>query len=99
MLLVFRGITIGNNVWIAPNCYLIDCDHCIKKGILIRDQGAVVADVRIGKDVWLGEGVTILKGVHVADGAVIGAGSAVTRNILENVIAVGIPARVIKYRE
>lgn len=95
-----RGnVTIGDNVWIAPNCYIIDCDHCIKKGVLIREQGALVKPVYIGNDVWLGNGVTVLKGVHIGDGAVIGAGSVVTKDIPENAIAVGVPAKVIKYRE
>lgn len=93
------GITIGSNVWIAPNCYIIDCDHCIKKDILIREQGALVKPVTIGDDVWLGAGVTVLKGVHIGNGAVIGAGSVVTKDIPENAIAVGVPAKVIKYRE
>lgn len=93
------GITIGNNVWFAPNCYIIDCDHCIKKDVLIRQQGASVKPVFIGNDVWLGAGVTVLKGVSIGDGAVIGAGSVVTKDIPANAIAVGVPAKVIKYRE
>lgn len=93
------GIEVGDNVWFAPNCYVVDCDHCIKKDILIRHQGALVKPVHIGNDVWLGNGVTVLKGVSIGDGAVIGAGSVVTKDIPENAIAVGVPAKVIKYRE
>lgn len=93
------SITIGDYVWFAPNCYVIDCDHCIKKDVLIRNQGALVKPIIIEDDVWLGNGVTVLKGVHIGKGAVIGAGSVVTKDIPENAIAVGVQAKVIKYRE
>ena len=93
------GVDIGDNVWVAPNCYIVDCDHCTKKDVLIRNQGAVVKPVIIGNDVWLGNGVTVLKGIHIHDGAVVGAGSVVTKDIPENAVSVGVPARVIKYRE
>lgn len=52
----------------------------------------------IGSDVWIGFGAIILSGVTIGDGAVIGAGSVVTRDIPENSIAVGNPARVIGSR-
>ena len=52
----------------------------------------------IGNDVWIGANVTVLKGVRIGDGAVVGAGSVVTKDIPELGIAVGNPARVVKYR-
>jgi len=52
----------------------------------------------IGNDVWIGTGVIILPGISIGDGAVIGAGSIVTKNIPPYAIAVGNPAKVIKYR-
>lgn len=53
--------------------------------------------IEIGNDVWIGDNVTILKG-KIGDGAVIGAGSVVTKDIPPYAIAVGNPAKVIKYR-
>jgi acetyltransferase-like isoleucine patch superfamily enzyme len=53
---------------------------------------------RIGNDVWIGARTLIIGGIEVGDGAVIGAGSIVTRSIPPYAIAVGSPARVIKYR-
>lgn len=54
--------------------------------------------VIIGNDVWIGTNVVILRGVTIGDGAVIGAGAVVTKDIPPYAIAVGNPAKVIKYR-
>lgn len=56
------------------------------------------ADVRIEKGAWIGCNVTILKGVTIGTGAVVGAGSLVTNSIPPYAVAVGTPAKVIKYR-
>ena len=54
--------------------------------------------ISIGDDVWIGANCVILPGVHIHNGAVIGAGSVVTKDIPANAIAVGNPAKVIKFR-
>ena len=54
--------------------------------------------VVIGNDVWVGEGARILSGVTIGDGAVIGSRAVVTKNIPPYAIAVGVPAKVLKYR-
>ena len=53
---------------------------------------------RIGNDVWIGSAAVVLQGVSVGDGAIIGAGSVVTRDIPPYAIAVGVPARILRYR-
>ncbi|MGO4694200.1 CatB-related O-acetyltransferase [Paenibacillus sp. 2TAB26] len=53
---------------------------------------------RVGNDVWCGANVVIMQGVKIGDGAVIGANAVVTQDIPDYAIAVGIPAKVIKYR-
>lgn len=55
-------------------------------------------DVEIGNDVWIGQEAMIMKGVKIGNGAVIGARSIVTQDVPEYAIAVGIPAKIIKYR-
>jgi len=52
----------------------------------------------IGNDVFIGANVTVLDGVHIADGAVIGAGAVVVGDIPPYAIAIGVPAKVVKYR-
>jgi virginiamycin A acetyltransferase len=55
-------------------------------------------DILIGSDVWIGNDVTIMSGVKIGDGAVIGAKSVVASDVPAYAIAVGCPARVVKYR-
>ena len=93
------GVTIGKNSLIAAQSYIIDTDHGIHAGELIRNQQNTVAPVSIGEDVWIAAGCKILKGSQIHDGAIIGAASLVKGEIPANAIAVGIPAKVKKIRE
>lgn len=92
-------IKIGDFTRIGSFVQIMDADHGFNKDKLIKDQKAIIQDVIIGKDVWIGAGAKILKGVLIGDGAVIGANAVVTNNIPPYAVAVGVPARVIKYRE
>jgi acetyltransferase-like isoleucine patch superfamily enzyme len=96
----YKGsIRIGKRAEIAPNCAFYPYNHQMEPGQTIRDQPLHSrGDIIIGDDVWLGFGVVVLEGVEIGDGAVIGAGSVVSQNIPQQAIAVGVPARVIKYR-
>jgi acetyltransferase-like isoleucine patch superfamily enzyme len=82
---------------IAPGCHITDVNHGIAQGELIRKQSLVSKPVRIGNDVWVGAGCSMLPGVTIGDGAVIGARAVVTHDIPAGAIAVGSPAKVIKY--
>lgn len=93
------GIKIEDNTIIAGNCYIIDSNHQIKKNKLIQKQGFDVEKVNIGSDVWIGANSVIIKGAKISNGAVIGANSLVNNYIEEYAIAVGTPAKAIKYRE
>lgn len=55
-------------------------------------------DTVVGNDVWIGHNAVIMPGVHIGDGAIIGAYSVVAKDIPPYAIAVGNPARVIKFR-
>ena len=95
-----KRVIIGDNVNIAANCYIIDSNHGICKNKLISDQPLQFDNegIVIGNDVWIAAGCKIIKGAKINNGAVIGAMSMVNNEIDEYGIAVGIPAKVIKYR-
>lgn len=88
-------INIGDNVFIGPNCGLYTANHPLE--IAARNSGIEQAlPIEIGDNVWLGANVVVLPGVKIGSGTVISAGSVVTKDIPENVLAVGTPAKVIK---
>lgn len=93
------NIEIGDNTMIAEFVSIRDNDHHFSDGdILIQNQGFIGSSIKIGTDVWIGRGVFIGKGVEIGDHAIIGANSVVTKSIPAYGVAVGIPAKVIKYR-
>ena len=87
------GIYIGDDVFIGHNVVLATLDHDIdpdKRHLLYP------APIHIGNRVWIGAGCVITRGVTIADNSVIAAGAVVTHDIPGNVIAGGVPAKVIK---
>jgi len=94
------GVTIGDHSLIAMHCRILSSNHGVPPyGTDIQSQPDVLLPTRIGRDVWLGAGVTILGGEVVGDGCVIGAGSAVTKDLPPGAIAVGSPAEIRAFRE
>lgn len=88
-------ITFGDHVFIAPNCLFTTAEHAIDAEQ--RDAGLEVAlPITVGSHVWIGAGTTVLGGVTIGDHTVIGAGSVVTKDIPSNVVAVGVPCRVLR---
>ncbi|HAU37774.1 MAG TPA: transferase [Phycisphaerales bacterium] len=98
VILANQSVQIGTDCLIAPGCHITDANHGIAPNELIRKQPLDVKPVRIGNDVWIGAGCSILPGVTIGDGAVIGARAVVTKDIPPGAIAVGVPAKVIRYR-
>ncbi len=87
---------IGRDVLIAEHVTIRDQDHAYGGQLPTSKNGFVTAPIRIGDNVWLGAKVTILKGVSVGNNVVIGANSEVTRDLRDNVVAVGVLARVVR---
>jgi acetyltransferase-like isoleucine patch superfamily enzyme len=94
------GLTIADDTIIGPYCIIHTANHVTDSTTTaIRSQGYELSPVAIGRDVWLGARVTVLPGVSIGDGAIVGAGAVVTRDIPAMAVAVGVPAKVVRYRE
>ena len=88
----YKEISIGNNVAISENVTIWDSDA----HVIIGKEDQMTQSISIGNNVWIGNNVTILKGVTIGDGAIIAAGSLVNKNIPNNCLAAGVPAKVIR---
>jgi len=88
-------IRLGKNVFVGPNCGFYTAIHPFD--VVERAAGLETCKpIVIGDDVWIGGDVTILPGVKIGSGCVIGAKSLVTKDIPDNVLALGNPAQVVK---
>ena len=85
-------ITIGNNVTMAPRVHILCHDASTKQFLNYTKIGRVT----IGNDVFIGAESVVLPGVTIGNNVTIGAGSVVTKDIPDNVVAVGNPCRVAK---
>lgn len=87
------GITIGDGVLIGHNVVLATLNHDFspKKRSTLRP-----APIVIGENVWIGSNATVVPGVTIGNGSIIAAGAVVTKNVPENIIVGGVPAKIIK---
>lgn len=92
-------ILIGEKAEIASGCAFYSFNHGVEPGTPVMEQPLnTKGPIVIGEGAWLGHGVTVLSGVTIGAGAVVGAGSVVIRDIPDNAIAVGSPAKVVRNR-
>ena len=90
-------IIIGEDCLISYHVHIRTTTHNYEdKNVLIRNQGHKENDIIIGNDVWIGFGAQIMSGITIEDGAVIAAGAVVTKDVPANMIAAGVPAKVIR---
>ena len=95
VILDVAKVTIGKNVMFAPNVSIYTAGHPLHPDS--RNSGYEYGiPVTIGDNVWVGGSVVINPGVKIGNNVVIGSGSVVTKDIPDNVIAVGNPCRVIR---
>jgi acetyltransferase-like isoleucine patch superfamily enzyme len=96
----YQHVEIGRECIVADRVMLIDFDHgVVEVERPIRLQGIYKRDVRVGHNVWIGYGACILRGVTVGDNSIVGTSTVVTRDVPENAVVGGSPARVIRMRE
>ena len=87
------GIFIGDGALIGHNVVLATLNHAASP----KDRGSMIpAPIRIGKNVWVGANAVILPGVTIGDGAIVAAGAVVNRDVPENTVVGGVPAKVIR---
>ena len=87
------GITIEDDVMIGPNVNITSEDHPVE---VETRKTLVPAKVLIRKNAWIGAAATILPGVTVGENSVVGAGAVVTKDVPDNTVVAGVPAKVIR---
>ncbi len=88
-------VIFGDNVFVGPNCSFYTAGHPVDAKQ--RNEGLEYAHpITVGNNVWLGGNVVVLPGISIGNNSIIGAGSIVTKDIPDNVIAVGNPCKVVR---
>jgi len=96
----FQHVSIGRECILADHVMLIDFDHGVTEVERpIRLQGIYKRDVRVGHNVWIGYGACVLRGVTIGNNSIVGTNAVVTRQVPENAVVAGVPARVIRMRD
>lgn len=87
------GIFIGDGALIGHNVVLATLNHAQSPS----DRASMIpAPIHIGRNVWIGANATVLPGVTIGDGAIVAAGAVVAKDVPENTIVGGVPARIIR---
>ncbi len=87
------GITLGDNVFIAPKVNLVTLNHAVDPALR---SATVAKPIVIEDNVWIGIGATVLQGVTIGKNSIVAAGAVVTRDVTPDTIAAGNPARIVK---
>ncbi|WP_312287966.1 DapH/DapD/GlmU-related protein [Chryseobacterium gleum] len=91
--LTLGGITIEDDVLIGPKVSLVTENHPLTPQ---HRKGLIGKSIHIKKNAWIGASATILPGVTIGENAVVAAGAVVSKDVPDNVLAGGIPAKIIK---
>ena len=87
------GITIEDNVLLAPNVSLLSEGHPVSPE---ERHSLIPRPIHIKKNAWIGAGASILQGVTIGENSIVAAGAVVSKDVPDNSIAGGIPAKVLK---
>ena len=94
---IIGPVTIGNHVNLAQGITVTALNHNFKDTTLrIDEQGISTNPVVIGDDVWIGANAVILPGVTIGRHVVVAAGAVVTKDVPDNCVVGGIPAKILK---
>lgn len=96
-------IILGDRVIIAPDVKLYCGGHALDatQRFGVRPDGSrylitTIKPITVGNDVWIGGNVTVIGGVHIGNNVVVGAGAVVTKDVPDNTVVGGVPARTIE---
>jgi acetyltransferase-like isoleucine patch superfamily enzyme len=98
IILAHESVRIGDHCMVAPYSHVTDVNHGMDLGSPMRSQPLRSEPVAIGSDVWFGAGCSVLPGVTIGKGCVIGARAVVSKDLPEYAIAVGVPAKIVRFR-
>lgn len=93
IFLDFGGITIEDGVFIAPKVSLLTEGHPVTAE---NRHSLTVGRIHIKRNAWVGANATVMQGVTIGQNAVVAAGAVVTKNVPDNTIVGGVPAKIIK---
>jgi acetyltransferase-like isoleucine patch superfamily enzyme len=95
----FQHVAIGRECIVADRVMLIDFDHgVVEVERPVRLQGIYKRDVDVGNNCWIGYGACILRGVTVGDNCIVGSNSVVTKDVPDDTVVAGMPAKVLRKR-
>jgi acetyltransferase-like isoleucine patch superfamily enzyme len=96
----YQHVSIGRECIIADRVMLIDFDHgAVEVERPVRRQGIYKRDVRVAHNVWIGYGACVLRGVSIGSNSIVGTSAVVTRDVPENAVVAGVPARIVRMRD
>lgn len=99
-IVALYGITIGAGTRIGEFCSIRDQNHGFEdSSASVTEQGYSGGPITIGRNCWIGRGVFVGPGVTIGDHSIIGANAVVVKSVPERCVAVGAPARPIRYLE
>jgi len=93
------SLTVGKRVAIAEFVRVFTCQQKVDQRHVGHDAVLEYADVVVGDDCWLCRGVVVTPGCHIGDGMVVGANAVVTHDLPRDVLAGGVPAKVIRRKK
>lgn len=101
---VMMGATVNSSVYIGKHCIVntnasVDHDCIIEDYVHLSPNVALAGNVKVGEGTHVGIGACVIQGVKIGKWCTIGAGAVVIKDVPDNAVVVGNPARIIKYKE